>query len=218
MIVPWVFHRAITLPIFCFCSKQLLSAMLPTSGTSMSLLITEIFGMKDFEDVRGLCNLSILWGEKRHRMGGTVSNHCIWSFIVQQLKTFLPFPCPQPLCSCPDTSFCCQLSFAKMFIMPFCKLDPWITFQKKEVLGGIISWDHLADPAVSLLSGGCISTAKGVTNQALQRNGWGGGGGDRQHCHPKEHPQSYKGRPAGLHSHTLSGVMAKPLAVTGILL
>lgn len=79
--------------------------------------------------------------------------------------------------SCPDTSFCCQLSFAKMLIMPFCKLDPWITLQKKEVLGGIISWDHLADPGVSLLSGGCISTAEGVTNCALQRNGWEGSGG-----------------------------------------
>lgn len=31
---------------------------------------------------------------------------------------------PPTAYSCPDTSFCCQLSFAKMFIMPFCKLDP----------------------------------------------------------------------------------------------
>lgn len=65
MIVPWVFHMAVTLPILCFCSNQLLDATLPTSGTSMFLLITEIFGMKDFEHVRGLCNLSILWGKKK---------------------------------------------------------------------------------------------------------------------------------------------------------
>lgn len=50
-------------------------------------------------------------------------------------------------------------------------------FPKERGIGGIISWDHLADPAVSLLSGGCISTAEGVTNCALQRNGWKGGGG-----------------------------------------
>lgn len=63
----------------------------------MFLLITEIFGMKDFENVRGLCNLSILWGKDIGWMDGNVSNHYIWSLIVQQLKTFLPFPCPSRL-------------------------------------------------------------------------------------------------------------------------
>lgn len=65
MIVPLVFHMAITLPIFCFLSNQPLNAKLPTSGISMFLLITEFFDMKDFEDVRGLCNLSILWGKTK---------------------------------------------------------------------------------------------------------------------------------------------------------
>lgn len=218
MIVPWVFHRAIILPIFCFCSNQLLNAMLPTSGTSMFSLITEIFGMKDFEDVRGLCNLSILWGEKKD-IGWVELCHIItyglllyssWRrscHFLASNRLLLPWHfllLPAQLCQ--------DIYHA---ILQAGSLN---NFPKERGIGGIISWDHLADPAVSLLSGGCISTAKGVTNRAPLRNGWEGGGRDRQHCHPKEHPQSAKGRAAGLHSHTLSDVMAKPLAVTGMLL
>ena len=120
LLITWLrlgfFTWPLTLPLFWFCSSQLLNAMLPTSCASMLLLTMEIFGMKDFKDVRRLCNLSIVWGKKkkRHRMGGSVSNHYIWSFMVQQLKTFLPFPCPQPLTPAPT------LPFAASSALPRC--------------------------------------------------------------------------------------------------
>jgi len=58
---------------------------------------------------------AIVWGKKdRHRMGGSVSDHYIWSFMVQQLKTFLPFPCPQPLTPA------LMLPFAASLALPRC--------------------------------------------------------------------------------------------------
>lgn len=113
------------------------------------MLTMEIFGVKDLKDVRRLCNLSIVLGEKKKTQDGwkcVKSLHLV--FYGTAAEDLRAIALPPTAYSCPDTSFCCQLSSAKMFIMPFCKLDPRITFQNKEVLGSILSWDHLADPAV----------------------------------------------------------------------
>jgi len=56
MLAPWVFHVAVSLPFFWFCSSQVVNATLPTSRALMLLLTTETFGMRDFKDVSRLCN------------------------------------------------------------------------------------------------------------------------------------------------------------------
>ena len=81
--VPWVFHVGVTLPLFWFCSSQLLNATLPAPPALALPPTVEIVGVEGFKDVKSVQSQDHFGGGKKVDIGWvevcqTITSGLLW--------------------------------------------------------------------------------------------------------------------------------------------